>query len=213
MLRILIADDHEVVRRGLREMLDKHPGWEVCGEASNGREAVALTLKTVPHIVLLDLAMPVMNGLEATRAIKRKLPSTEVLIFTMHESDELIHDVLAAGARGYLLKTDFMRNVVAAVESLAQHKPFFSWQVSKKPLDRYVATQVAPDQAADALTTREREIVRLLAEGRSNKSIAALLGISAKTVETHRAAVMKKLGAKSVAELIRYAIRANMIEP
>ena len=211
MLRILIADDHEVVRRSLRELLEGHPDWEVCGEASNGREAVNLALKTVPHIVLLDLTMPVMNGLEVTRVIKKELPSTEVLIFTIHALDELIRDVLAAGARGYLLKTDFMRNVIAAIESLAEHKPFFSPQVAKKLLDHYVSAQAV--QAAGALTTREREVLQLLAEAHSNKSISAVLRISAKTVETHRAAIMSKLGAKSVVDLVMHAIRMKIIEP
>lgn len=179
MLRILIADDHEVVRRGLRELIEGHPDWQVCGEASNGREAVTLALKMIPHVVLLDLLMPVMNGLEVTRVIKKELPSTEVLIFTIHASDELIHDVLAAGARGYLLKTDFMRNVVAAIDSLAEHKPFFSAQVAKKLLDHYVSAQAIIDQATVALTAREREVLQLVAEGRNNKAISVLLAVEA----------------------------------
>ena len=211
-LRILIADDHEVLRRGLLEMLEQHPDWRVCGEASNGREAVRLALRTMPNVVLLDLLMPEMNGLEATRAIKKELPNTEVLIFTVHESEDLIRDVLAAGARGYVLKTDLTHNVVAAIESLAEHKPFFSWQISKKLLDKYLAAQAAGTPSANALTAREREVIQLLAEGRCNKAISALLGVSVKTTETHRAAIMKKLETKSIAELVRYALRTKVIE-
>src|SRR5215469_7391380 len=176
MLRILIADDHEVLRRGLLAMLEQHADWCVSGEASNGREAVKLALKTRPNVALLDLFMPEMNGFEATRAIKKESPNTEVLIFTVHESEDLVRDALAAGARGYLLKTELPENVVAAVESLAEHKPFFSWQISKKLLDNYLAAHASGSPSADALTAREREVIQLVAEGRSNKAISALLG-------------------------------------
>ena len=213
MLRILIADDHEVLRRGLLALLEQHADWHVIGEASNGREAVKLALKTRPNVALLDLFMPEMNGLEVTRAIKKELPNTEVLIFTVHESEDLVRDVLAAGARGYLLKTELTHNIVAAIESLAEHKPFFSWQISKKLLDNYLEAQAVSAPSADALTAREREVVQLLAEGHSSKSIAALLGLRAKTVETDRASIMKKLEAKSLADLVRYALRARIIEP
>jgi DNA-binding NarL/FixJ family response regulator len=214
MVRILIADDHEMIRRGLRHVLEQHQDWQICGEVSNGRQAVEVALKTMPHVVLLDLMMPEMNGLEATRAIKKALPKTEVLIFTVHETDELIRDVLGAGARGYLLKTDPSRNVVAAIEGLIEHKPFFTWKVSKKMLDTYLTghANAANVPGLNALTAREREVIQLLAEGRSNKAVSALLGISVKTVETHRAAIMKKLGISSVAELVRYAVRNKVIE-
>jgi DNA-binding NarL/FixJ family response regulator len=214
MIRILIADDHEVMRRGLRHIVEQHPDWQVCGEVANGRQAVEVALKTIPHVALLDLLMPEMNGLEATRAIKKSLPKTEVLIFTVHETDELIRDVLSAGARGYLLKTDPSRNVIAAIESLVEHKPFFTWRVSKKMLDTYLSGHAGGENAPGitALTAREREVIQLLAEGRSNKAVSALLGISVKTVETHRAAIMKKLGISSVAELVRYAVRNKVIE-
>jgi DNA-binding NarL/FixJ family response regulator len=213
MLRILIADDHEVLRRGLLEILEQHADWHVIGEASNGREAVNLSLRTRPNVVLLDLFMPEMNGLEATRAIKKELPNTEVLIVTLHDSEELIRPVLAAGARGYLVKTELTQTVVAAIESLAEHQPFFSPQVSKKLLDNYVQTQPVSAPSADPLTAREREVLQLLAEGRSNKVVSALLGVSTKTVETHRSNIMKKLEAKSVVDLVRYAVRARIIEP
>ncbi len=215
MLRILIADDHEIIRRGLRNVLEQHEGWQICGEASNGRQAVEIAQKTLPNVVLLDLSMPEMNGLEATRAIKKALPSTEVLIFTVHETEDLVRDVLAAGARGYLLKADVSREIAAAVEALAQHKPYFTWKVSKTMLDTYLThSQANRDNppAFNQLTAREREVIQLLAEGRSNKAVSALLGISVKTVETHRAAIMKKLGISSIAELVRYAIRNRVID-
>lgn len=216
MVRILIADDHEMIRRGLRHILENHQDWEVCGEASNGRQALELAQKTLPNVILMDLSMPEMNGLEATRAIKKALPHTEILIFTMHETEELMRDVLSAGARGYLLKADASRQIVSAVEALAEHRPYFTWKVSKTMLDTYLAHgQASRDNAPtfNQLTAREREVIQLLAEGRSNKAVSALLGISVKTVETHRAAIMKKLGISSIAELVRYAIRNRVIEP
>lgn len=215
MIRILIADDHEMIRRGLREVLEQHEGWQVCGEAVTGRQAVELAQKLSPNVVVLDLTMPELNGLEVTRQIRKALPSTEVLIFTMHETEELMRDVLSAGARGYLLKADAARHIVAAVEALAEHKPYFTWKVSKTMLDTYLAHGQATQDQAPAfthLTPREREIIQLLAEGRSNKAVSALLGISVKTVETHRAAIMRKLGISSIAELVRYAIRNSVIQ-
>jgi DNA-binding NarL/FixJ family response regulator len=214
MLRILIADDHPMIRQGLRQLLEGQNDWEVCAEASTGREAVELALKLCPHVVVLDLAMPELNGLEATRQIKKALPNTEILIFTMHETQDLTRDVLGAGARGYLLKSDASRHIVAAVQALAEHKPYFTWKVSKTMLDIYIKHGQSHDKTPvfSHLTAREREIVQLLAEGRSNKAVSALLGISVKTVETHRAAIMKKLGINSIAELVRYAIRNSVIE-
>ncbi len=215
MLRILIADDHEMIRRGLRDILEQHEGWQVCAEASNGRQAVELAEKTRPDVAVLDLAMPELNGLEATRRIKKALPRTEVLIFTMHEMEEQVRDVLGAGARGYLLKADAARDIVAAVEALAEHKPYFTWKVLKTMLDAYLAHSQASQEGVPAfnqLTPREREIIQLLVEGRSNKAVSAILGISVKTVETHRAAVVKKLGISSTVELVRYAIRTGLIQ-
>jgi DNA-binding NarL/FixJ family response regulator len=214
MVRILIADDHEMIRRGLRDLIEQHEGWKVCAEASNGREAVELAKQFRPQVVVLDLAMPEMNGLEATRQIKGAFPKTEVLIFTMHETEELVHEVLSAGARGYLMKADAAWHVVAAVEALADHKPYFTWKVSKAMLEAYLAhtrTSRGTAPSFDQLTQREREIVQLLAEGRSNKAVSSVLGISAKTVETHRAAIMSKLGISSIVELVRYAIRNRVI--
>src|SRR5690348_8238754 len=146
MVRILIADDHEMLRRGLRQTLEQHPGWEICGEASNGREAVEIAEKTLPNVALLDLSMPEMNGLEATRAIKKASPHSEVLILTVHETDSLIRDVLSAGARGYVLKTDPARQIVAAIEALAEHKPYFTGNVSKTMLDSYLVRESSTDR-------------------------------------------------------------------
>ncbi len=214
MLRILIADDHPMIRQGLRQLLEQQRDWEVCAEASTGRQAVELASKLAPHVVVLDLAMPELNGLEATRQIKKALPNTEILVFTMHETEDLTRDVLSAGALGYLLKSDASRHIVAAIQALAEHQPYFTWKVSKTMLDVYIKHGQSPDKvpAFNQLTAREREIVQLLAEGRSNKAVSALLGISVKTAETHRAAIMKKLGISSIAELVRYAIRNSIIE-
>jgi DNA-binding NarL/FixJ family response regulator len=215
MVRILLADDHDVVRRGLCEMLNSQPGWEVCGEASNGHEAVKLALKLKPDVAVLDLSMPDLNGLEATRRIRRESPQTEVLIFTMHETEHLIREVLAAGARGYVLKSDAGRSLVTAVEALSRHKPFFTAKVSEALLETYLKFNFKPaeNSAFSMLTDREREIVQMLAEGKSNKEVASSLSISAKTVETHRATVMRKLGINSIVELVHYAIRNQIVEP
>jgi DNA-binding NarL/FixJ family response regulator len=210
-VRILLADDHDVVRRGLRQLLEDHEGWTVCGEATTGRQAVDMARELVPNVVILDLTMPELNGLDATRRIRNELPSTQVLIFTMHESEQLIRDVLAAGAKGYLLKSDAARYIVSAVEALAQGKPYFNLNVSATLLDTFLRSVKADkDSLPDPLTAREREIVQLLAEGKSNKQIATLLSISLKTVETHRAAIMRKLDAHSVVDLVRYAMRNNL---
>jgi DNA-binding NarL/FixJ family response regulator len=216
MLRILIADDHEMIRRGLRDLLERHEGWKVCAEASNGREGIEIARKLIPQVVVLDLAMPDLNGFEATRQIKKALPNTEVLIFSVHEAEDFVRDVLEAGALGYLLKSDAALHITAAVEALSEHKPYFTSSVSKTMLDTYVArirSGAETMSTSDQLSTREREILQLLAEGRSNRSAAALLGISIKTVETHRARIMDKLGVHSVAELVRFAVRHKMIEP
>jgi DNA-binding NarL/FixJ family response regulator len=215
LLRILIADDHDVVRSGLRHLLEEHPGWEVCGEALTGREAVEMAQRLVPHLAILDLTMPELNGLEATRQIKKAMPSIEVLVFTMHESERLMREVLSAGARGYLLKSDAARHLVLAVETLAQHKPFFTSKVSETMLEVFLrgAKNSQGSSVADPLTSREREIVQLLAEGNSNKKIATRLDISIKTVETHRASIMRKLGVNSIAEIVRYAIRNGLTLP
>jgi DNA-binding NarL/FixJ family response regulator len=214
MLRILLADDHDIVRRGLKDLLEQHVGWQVCAEASNGREAVELALQHRPQVAVIDLSMPELNGLEATRRIRQALPDTEVLIFTMHESEELIREVLGAGARGYLLKSDAVRQLSPAVESLSQKTPYFAGRVSAVVLDGFLkGGQVTLEgPTAERLTSREREVVQLLAEGKSNKQIARLLDLSVKTVETHRTAAMRKLELNSLPDLVRYAVRMQIIQ-
>jgi DNA-binding NarL/FixJ family response regulator len=212
MVRILLADDHDVVRRGVRALLEARPCWQVCGEAANGREAVKLAVSLKPDIAVLDLEMPELNGLEATRQIKRKLPNTEVLIYSMHETDQLIREVLAAGARGYVLKADAGRQLVDAVEALSRHKPFFTTRASETLLESFLKSPLAAGEVS-LLTDREREIVQLLAEGKANKEVASALGISVKTVETHRATLMRKLGMNSIVELVHYAVRNHLVRP
>jgi DNA-binding NarL/FixJ family response regulator len=214
MVRILLADDHDVLRRGLRHLLQEQPGWEVCSEALNGREAVDMAKEHRPDIAIIDISMPELNGLEATRQIKKALPRTEILIFTMHDDEQLVRDVLAAGARGYLLKTDASRHIVAAVEALAHHKPFFTSHVSETMLESFLRQPRHGDETPSSgpISAREREIIQLLAEGNSNKKISALLGISVKTVETHRATIMRKIGASSVVDIVRYAVRNKIAE-
>lgn len=214
MVRILLADDHDVVRRGLREQLSGHEGWEICGEACNGREAVQMALKLAPDVAVIDLSMPELNGLEATRQIRRELPRTEVLIFTMHETERLIREVLSAGARGYVLKSDAGRHLTSAVEALSHRRPFFTARVSEALLDAFLKSNAKEDEgsAFRTLTAREREIVQMLAEGKGNKEIANNLSISVKTVETHRATVMRKLDISSIVELVHYAIRNQLVE-
>jgi DNA-binding NarL/FixJ family response regulator len=207
--RILIADDHAVVRSGLRAILEAHPNWEVVAEASDGKEAISKAIEAEPDVAVIDYSLPIVNGIEVTRQIRARLPKTEVLIFTLHDNQTLIEDLLKAGARGYLLKSDAKANLIGAIEALAAHKPFFTANVSEALLRSYVE---GSKRAVSALTDRERTIVQLVAEGHSSKEIAQLLGITRKTVETHRAAVMRKLSLSSLAALVRYAIRNKIAE-
>jgi DNA-binding NarL/FixJ family response regulator len=205
----MLADDHDVVRRGLRELLEEHEGWEVCGETANGRQAIEMVKNLRPNVAVVDLAMPELNGLEATRHIRKEAPETEVLIFTMHESEQLVRDVLEAGARGFVLKSDAARYLTSAVEALAQHKPFFTSKVSELVLDEFLKAGRHKKEVSvpsSLLTPRE------LAESKSNKEISTLLNISVKTVETHRAAIMRKLGINSIVELVHYAVRNELVE-
>ena len=214
LVRILIADDHEVVRKGLRSLLESEVGLEVVAEASNGREAVEKALAAKPDVVVLDIGMPELNGLEATRRIVKQLSRTEVLILTVYESEEVIREVLRAGARGYVLKSDAGRLLLSAVESVAAHKPFFTSRVSELVLAGFLSGEVRNESAEETgqpLTPREREVLQLLAEGRTNKEVAATLGIGLKTVETHRMNLMAKLGLHSVVDLVRYAIRNGIV--
>jgi DNA-binding NarL/FixJ family response regulator len=214
--RILLADDHEVVRAGLRALLEEQAGWEVVGEAIDGREAVDKASKLKPDVVVIDIAMPSLNGLEAVRQIIKAVPHTKVLVLTMYDSDPLIQQVLQAGARGYLLKSDAGRDLVSAIDALRRNKTFFTPKVSQMVLEGYLdksprEKEVEGEPESLRLTSRQREIVQLLAEGKSSKEVAAVLGLSVKTAETHRANIMRKLDCHSVTELVRYAIRNHII--
>lgn len=215
-LRILVADDHDLMRRGLKSLLESHPGWTVCAEAHTGREAVTKAEELKPDVVILDITMPELNGVEAARRILKASPNTEILILSVHYSDQLIRDILDAGVRGYIVKSDSDRDLVIAVEALANHKPFFTPRATELILSNFNnkggAAEI-PDVIGDRLTSREREIVQLLSEGKTSKEVASILGISVKTAETHRANIMRKLEIHSVSELVRYAVRNQIIEP
>lgn len=210
--RILVADDHELVRQGLRRVLDVRRDWEVCAEAVNGREAVALACQHRPHLVILDLSMPELNGLEAARQIRAALPRTPVLILTMHEGDSLAREVLAAGARGFIFKSDAGRVLVQAVEALLRGQSFLTAKVSNMVLEGYLNPADPGQHEATRLTPRERQIVQLIAEGKSSKEVGSALAIREKTVGTHRANLMRKLGLRSVSDVVRYAIRNKIAE-
>jgi DNA-binding NarL/FixJ family response regulator len=210
MIRILLADDHDIMRRGLRDILNTYDDWEVCGEAANGRDAVRMAEELKPDVIVLDLSMPELNGIEACRVIKKSLPNTEVLIYTLHETEQLIRRGLAAGARGFVLKSDTELKLVEAIETLSRHKPFLNSKAAEALLESFIKNE-AESEEDSILTSREREIVQLLAEGKTNKEVAASLSISVRTVEAHRAAIMSKLGIDSLAELVHYAIRNNII--
>ena len=211
-VRILIADDHEVVRFGVRAVIERVEGWVVCGEASTGSAAVAQAIALRPDVVVLDISMPELNGLEATRRILRVI-QTSILILTMHDSEEVLADVLNAGARGCLLKSDSNRTLVQAIGAILRNKPFVSDTVGGIVRRRPLSGLAVDSQPRDRLTTREREVLQLLTEGKGNKEIAALLRISVKTAETHRARMMAKLGLHSMSELVRYAVRNHIIQP
>jgi DNA-binding NarL/FixJ family response regulator len=215
-IRILIADDHDLMRRGLKSLLEAHQGWTICAEAHTGREAVARAEELKPDIVILDITMPELNGVEAARRILKASPNTEILVLSVHYSDQLIRDILDAGVRGYIVKSDSDRDLVIAVEALSNHKPFFTPRATELILSNFNSkggSMEVPDVIGERLTSREREIVQLLSEGKTSKEVASALGISVKTAETHRANIMRKLEIHSVSELVRYAVRNQIIEP
>jgi DNA-binding NarL/FixJ family response regulator len=214
-LRILIADDHDVMRDGTRSLIERQTGWEVCGLAATGREAVAQAILLQPDIVIMDMSMPELNGLDAAVQIRRRLPRTEILMFTAHETEELVREVFEAGAKSFIYKSDAHEFLVDAIQSLSQHKPFFTSQVSEilfADLINRSENKTTRPESGQRLTGREREIVQLVAEGQSNKEVADKLGISVRTAETHRAHILRKLNLDSIAGLVRYAIRNKMIE-
>lgn len=215
-LRILVADDHEIVRQGLKLLIESVEGWVVCAEAKEGREAVTAAEREQPDVVVLDHGMPGLNGLEATRQIKEVAPNAEVIVFSGTVSDSLVHQVFESGARSYISKGEAGKHLVTAIETVSQHKPYFTDQVSEIVFARYLQrerfTKVAEPEPQSRLTAREREIVQLLAEGKTNKEIATALNISTRTAETHRSTLMRKLQLRSTADVVRYAIRNHIIQ-
>ncbi len=213
-LDVLVADDHDIVRRGLRDLIEKQPGWKVVGEATNGKEAVEKAKQLKPDVSILDISMPSLNGLEAARQIAASGSPTKVLILTIHHSDPLIQQMVKAGVRGYVLKTDAASELVHAVEALQRNKTFFTSKVAQSFLDerQKAAKNSNGDDRALRLTPRQREIVQLLAEGKNSREIASMLGTTFKTIETHRANIMRRLECHSVTELVRYAIRNDLVQ-
>ena len=213
-LRIMVVDDHEVVRRGVRALLEEQAGWKVVAEARDGREALAKADEVRPDVIVMDISIPSLNGLETTRQLLKRDSRIKVLILTMHDSDPIIQSALNSGARGYLLKSDAGKDLVAAVEAVWRNKTFYTAKVGQVFRDRYLGQkqrECASDSSHGRLTPRQREIVQLLAEGNSSKEVAVTLGVSVKTAETHRANIMERLETHSVTELVRYAIRNDII--
>jgi len=214
-VRILVVDDHDIIRRGLKQLLTSRQDWEVCGEAKTGWEAVALAKQLQPDIVVMDVSMPELDGLEAARKINKLFPKMGILILTLHFSDQLVRDIVAAGARAYILKSDAARDLVVGVEALANQQTFFTPRAADVLLNAFSRKNSQLDLRVlnrSRLTPREREIVKLLAEGKTSREAALALGISVKTAETHRANIMRKLEVHSVSEVVRYAVQNHIIE-
>ncbi len=211
-LRILVADDHEIVRRGVCTLLQSHPGWDVCGEAMDGVQAIELTDKLRPDVVVLDISMPRMSGLDAARTILQHNGKQKILFLTIVESDELVRNALTLGVKGFVQKSDAARELVMAVEALERNGSYFTSRIAQMVLEGYLDQNASrPSRTQGLLTGREREIVRLVAEGKSTREISSLLGVSAKTAETHRSNIMRKLKLHSTSELILYAIRNGIL--
>ena len=210
VVRILVADDHDVVRRGVRTLLETRPSWKVCGEAANGREAIAKARQLKPDVVVLDATLPDCSGAEVLRDIRQAVPEAEVLVLTMDQSPGLMRELLRAGARGYVFKSDVGADLVTAVDALSHHRQFFTAEVSQAIYHDYFSGQ-AETGTTEGLTPRQQEVVRLLAEGKTNKEVATALRISVKTAEKHRSNIMTRLKLKSFSELVRYAVREGII--
>jgi DNA-binding NarL/FixJ family response regulator len=208
--RILIADAHDILRRGVRTLVESRPNLSVVAEATTGPEALLTAHRSSPDIAIVDYDLPGMNGLNLTIALKREMPWIEVLVYTTQDQEDLVMDMLRAGARGFVLKSDSGRHLLAAIEALSVHQPYFCAAASEALLEQFLRN--FPTSSLSGLTHREREVVQLIAEGKINKEIGEMLKISVKTVETHRAAAMHKLNLRTTAELVRYAVRNNIIE-
>lgn len=205
-----------MVRQGLRGLLTAQPGWEIVGEASTGRQAVHLARELHPDVVIMDITLPELNGFEASRQIRKSSPESEVLVVTMHDSESVVREALDAGARGYIVKTDAVRHLAGAVDALSKHTPFFASAIAQMLLEEYLRGDQRHGGVraiGKRLTPREREIVQLLVDGKSNKEVAAALGISTRTAEKHRANIMQRLGLHSMSELVRFAIRNRLVQP
>jgi DNA-binding NarL/FixJ family response regulator len=209
--RIIIVDDHDAVRRGIRQLLETKPYYRVVGEATNGREGLELAREAQPDIAIVDYSIPELNGLDLSHALKRELPRIEILLYTMHDREEIVIEVLRAGVRGFVLKSDAEKHLIAALDALSLRRPYFSAAISDTLLEQFLDSK--PHPLASSLTHREREVVQQVAEGRINKEVAARLEISIKTVETHRASAMRKLKLRTTADLVRYAIRNQLVQP
>jgi DNA-binding NarL/FixJ family response regulator len=212
-LRIVLVEDHSVDRRDVRALLESHAGWEIVAEATTGREAIEAAGRLQPDLVVMDLSLAKLNGLEATRRILKASPSTEVVVLAVDHSEELAHNALAAGARGYVLKSDAGESLIAAVESVSQHKAFLTPTIAGFVLDDYIRRVESTSVGVLPVTQRERQVIQLLVEGNSNKEAASALGVSVKTIESHRANIMRKLRLGSVTDLVRYAIRNKIVQP
>ena len=208
--RILLVDDHEAIRRGVRQIVETKPYYQVVGEAGDGRSALEMAKEVRPDIAIVDYSIPELNGLDLSHALKRLNSRIEILLYTMHDREEIVMDVLRAGVRGFVLKSDTEKHLLAALDALAIHRPYFSGAISETLLSQFLESK--PKELASSLTHREREIVQQVAEGRINKEIAARLNISIKTVETHRASAMRKLKLNTTADLVRYAVRNQLIQ-
>lgn len=212
-LRILLADDHAMLRDGVRMVLESHPGFEVVGTADNGRDAVALVKDLQPDIAVLDVAMPEVNGLEATHAIRQCCPATRIVVLSMHEGEEYLREALRAGAAGYVLKRAAAKELVGAINAVRRGESYLDPALTRTLISDYVRQVERGDEAPELLTERELEVLTLVAEGLTNRQIALQLNISIKTVQTHRANLMDKLNLHDRTELVRYAIRRGLIQP
>lgn len=215
VLRIVVAEDHEVVRRGVRDLLSEHAGWEVVKEARTGRQALEAVEETAPDVVVLDLSLPELSGIDVIRRVHAECPRTVICVFSLHEDERMVGDAIAAGARAYVGKSESAGRLVEALEALERHEVYFSPRIAEA-LARALVRARCPDQgdpSSGPITDREREVTQLLVQGLGTRAVAMRLGIAPKTVDTHRAAVMRKLGLTSMADLVRYAIRNRLTEP